>query len=140
MSDIATHAELLSTWRKLKQERDAIVEREREAREAVIKAFFPTSDYGTNRAVAEGGSVKYVRRLEYVLDKVETAEVAEKIIALGERGKLLAEKLFRWEPKLSVRDYKALDNENATDRKVKKMVDSVLTTKDGSPSLEFESD
>lgn len=138
MTDTATPAELLATWRKLNDERKAIVEREREAREAVIKAYFPVSDYGTNRAEAEGGSVKYVRKLEYSLDKEETAEAVEKIVNLGERGQLLAEKLIKWEPRLSVRDYKTLDKTNATDRKVKKLIDGVLTTKDGSPTLEFE--
>lgn len=61
----------------------------------------------------------------------ETEAILDSIEATGPEGALLADRVVKWKPELSISEYKKLP-EN-----FRKMLDSVVTSTPGTPSLEF---
>jgi hypothetical protein len=70
------------------------------------------------------------QQVEPVLDAIE---------ALGERGRLLADRLVKWTPELSATEYEMLAaSEDPIDIQAKTLIDAILTVKPASPELTFE--
>lgn len=81
--------------------------------------------------LANGYKLKAQKKLNYVLDKESIESALDLIEAEGETGKLLAERLVKWKPELSISEYRQLPED------YKKIVDKAVTTKDGMPTLEL---
>lgn len=80
-----------------------------------------------------GWKLKLVHKFNYTLDKdnekVESA--LDRMSKLGNEGTFIAERIVRWKPELSIKEYRELDGE------YRKIVDSVLTIKPGTPAIEL---
>jgi|WetSurMetagenome_2_1015567.scaffolds.fasta_scaffold103746_2 hypothetical protein len=136
-----TAAELIRNWDAKAKAAKAAVAEERDARAAVVAHVFDGADYGTNNFdLGNGYTLKYVRSINYTLDTKDvdpntgasnTDRALDNIRALGNDGQFIADRLVKWKPELSVSEYKLLPNTH------KKIIDTVITTKDASPSIEI---
>ncbi len=102
--------------------------------EVIAANFAEHKEEGTeNVELGNGYKLKAVFKLSYTLDNKEEGvdKALTKLEKMGAEGQFVAERLVRWKPELSVSEYKKLDD------KYKKVIDTVLTTKPGLPSLEL---
>jgi mRNA-degrading endonuclease HigB of HigAB toxin-antitoxin module len=133
---VKTKEQKLQEWIDAKALLDKAKAAEMTAREEVVSAFPFDADKleGTqNIDLANGWKLKVVKKLNYKLDKTDdkTDKALEKIEKLGAEGVFIAERLVKWTPELSVSEYRKLD------KKFKDIIDGVLTTTPGAPSLEL---
>lgn len=131
-----TKEEKLQKWLDAKKALDVAKQTESKARTAVVEAFpFDANvQEGTQRLpLANGWELKVVKKLNYKLDDKDgaTDKALEKIEKLGPEGVFIAERLVKWKPDISVAEYRKLDD------KFKTIIDSVLTTTPGLPTLEL---
>lgn len=127
--------QLLVDWRKAKQALIIATDTERELRDKLAKMFFPVPKKGTQRIdIGFGYNLKLVRTIRYTLDKdrEKIDKALADISALGNEGSFITGRLVKWKPELSVTEYESLAEP------YKKIIDTVLTSKDGAPSLEIE--
>lgn len=145
---------LINNWLAEKQRSTAAVEAERGIRANLTTLLFPTPVKGTQRyALNAGYNIKLVHGMTYTLgdkDMIDPATntkvpietqveaVLKEISDMGNEGPLLAERLVKWKPELSESEYLKLDITLETDRKIKDLIDSILTIKPSSPQLTFE--
>ncbi len=120
--------ETLEAWRKAASDLSALKEREMALRKAVFASAFENAKEGTNVCdIQDGWALKatlpYTRTLEQA-----KAEQALKDLKKNKMGYLLKIKY-----ELSVSDYKKLEHDDVA----KAIIDSILTTKPGAPSLEL---
>lgn len=132
---------LLQAWNDSKVRLDVAKVEEMEARKkAVDFAFDPTKHKGTERIdLGNGWQAKAVKKINYGWiktaddkvdnDKIETA--LEKIESTGAAGELIAARLVKWTPDLSLTEYNQLPED------FKKIIDEVIVTSDGTPTLEI---
>lgn len=129
----------LAMWQQVAAELDRIKVLEAHMRKTAVTIYFPEAGEGTtNFDLGQGYILKAVKKNNYRMsanDKVE--EALNKIEELGEKGRLIAERLVKWDPRLSLTEYKALDIDNNIDKAIKANIDEVLTISDGMPSLEI---
>lgn len=129
---------VLADWQKAKDVFDLAQANERKLRAEVISLF---SEMASNEmssgmeTVPTGvGKLKIEHKLDYKLDadtdKVDNA--LDQIEKSMEGGNIVAERLVKWKPEISVREYKLLD------AKQKAIVDKVLTIKPASKSVKLE--
>lgn len=135
-----TRDQMLLEWDRRKKALETAKADELEIRNAIAKREFPNPKQGTNTLeLGNGYKLKMVAKTNYNLDKdnekVEDAQ--ERIEKLGNEGAFLADRLITWKPSLSLTEYKNLDPTNPTHKKIKAIVDSVLTTSEATPSLEI---
>lgn len=133
-------------WQRLKQHIAVnvapLVTQEMGLRKELMSMAFPVAVEGTNNFdLGQGYTLKGVKKLEYKLDNhvdrgYPTDVAYDAIVALGNEGAFLAERLIVYKPELSVAEYKKLDPNNPTHIKIKALIDGVLTIKDASPTLE----
>lgn len=146
----------IKAWLGWKNQKAYTEEMEKGARDTMVGALFPNPTKGTQRFVSpEGfGSIKLVYGWTYTLghkDKVDANtglkvpvedqanDVLDAIEKLGERGKFLAARVFRFKPELVVSEYEALcASDDPDDAKAKELIDSILTVKPASPQCTFE--
>lgn len=129
-----TKEEILQDWLDAKEILDVAKNAEMEARKAVVAAFPIPSEKkeGTvNVPLANGWKLKVVLKQNYSLDKEATDEALDELEKSGEQGKFVADRLVSWSPSLSISEYRLLTDEH------KKIIDKVLTIKDGSPTVEL---
>lgn len=103
-------------------------------RQKVVEMYPFEADEGTERVpLANGYELKVVKKLNYTLNNKDDAtdKALTKLEEMGERGKLIAERLVSWKPTLSISEYREL---TAGERGI---IDEVLTIKPGLPSLEL---
>lgn len=138
----AERTRLLLDWEAQKTALEVAKEREMIARKAVVNfAFDPNKTSGTERVeLGNGYELKAVKKINYGWIKDEAGKLNKKLIdrALekiekigGAVGELVAERLVKWEPSLSLTEYKQLDD------KFKKVIDEVIVTSEGAPTLEI---
>lgn len=138
----AERTRLLVDWEAQKVALEVAKEKEMTARKAVVDfAFDPNKTSGTERVELGNGYVaKAVKKINYGWIKDESGKLNKKLIdrALekiekigGAVGELVAERLVKWEPSLSLTEYKQLDD------KFKKVIDEVIVTTEGAPTLEI---
>ena len=110
--------------------------KEAELRAEVIKLFSER----TGEALASGvenvetglGTLKITHKLNYTLGNADAVDRAlDAIEKSQEGGNVIAERLVKWSPELSVREYKLLTE------KQKALIDAVLTIKPGAASIEI---
>lgn len=138
---------LLRMWEQSKEVLEAAKAAEMEQRKAVVDfAFDPNKKSGTERVeLANGYELKAVKKINYgfvkaadgkgvdknaidnALSKIEhNADGSENPV-----GALIAQRLVKWDPSLSLSEYKLLSAEH------KAAIDAVIVTTDGAPSLEI---
>jgi len=79
------------------------------------------------------GKLKITHKLNYTLGNANLVDKALDLIEKSqEGGNVIAERLVSWKPELSIREYKLLSPQQ------KAYIDTVLTVKPGTPSVELE--
>jgi hypothetical protein len=129
-----TRNQKLQAWLDSKKQLDDAKNIEAAARVAVIEAFPFDADVeeGTQTIdLANNYKLKVVKRLNYKLDPHQTNDALDKLEKTDATGKFIAERLVKWKPDLSISEYRALKSEH------KKIIDEVLTTSPGMPTLEL---
>lgn len=129
-----TRDELIVNWKKATLILAAAKVNEMILRNDIIKECFENhKEEGTeNVELGNDYKLKAVFKQSYTFpDKVKLDEALSKIEETGEAGKLVAERLVRYKPELSVTEYKKLDSI------YRKVIDEVLITKPSTPSLEL---
>jgi len=133
--------QLLVHWREAKEALEKAKEAEMFLRKRVVDfAFDPNKQSGTeNVDLGNGYKLKAVKKLNYgfikndenKLDKAAIDKALAKIEKDGAVGELIAERLVKWTPDLSLSEYKLLSDKH------KAIIDSVIVTTEGSPTLEI---
>lgn len=143
----------ITDWLSAKAALEVVKSDEMEARKTVTATLFPTPKKGTQRYPLNNG---YAIKLVYTLrpslgDKDKTdedgnkisvreqvQEVEDKIIALGQIGALLAERLIKWTPELSLSEFDKLNRADPVEAEIANLIEEILTITPGSPQLTFE--
>jgi hypothetical protein len=128
---------LLTQWKEASELLAKIKVTEAELRKQVVEAFSHDAKPGhsgtENIDVGWGHKLKVVHKLNYKLDNANDCEKLDKVLDTIEKsmegGNIIAERLVKWKPELSVSEYKLLSPEN------KARIDSVLTITDGTPEV-----
>jgi hypothetical protein len=130
---------LFAQWNTQAAIAKAAVEAERNLRAQVIEAYsdaqaFPEFASGTESVdIGEGFDLKILHSLDYKLDNANDCERLDKVLDQIEKsmegGAIIAERLVKWKPELSVSEYKLLAPAQ------KAMIDTVLTIKPASKSV-----
>ena len=138
---IAERDRLLLSWEESKKALEVAKEKEMEQREAVVAfAFDPNKESGTERIeLGNGYQAKAVKKVNYGFVKTEDGKLNKaaidkalsKIEKTGPAGELIAERLVKWTPDLSLTEYKQLPE------KLKSIIDEVIVTSEGAPTLEI---
>mgnify|MGYP001561094370 CR=1 FL=1 len=131
---------LLLAWEESKTALEVAKEKEMQLRKKVVDfAFDQNKQSGTERIeLGNGWQAKAVKKVNYGWiksgDKVDKAAIDKALAKIeklgGAVGELIAERLVKWTPDLSLTEYKQLDE------KYKKIIDEVIVTSDGAPTLE----
>lgn len=132
---------LLVEWQK-KQAELATVKAEEMALRVKCVEFIsnPNLNKGTERVpLGNGYEAKVVKKITYGFQKTVDGKIDKKAIdaALtaiedtGDVGKYIADQLVKWTPELSLTEYNKL-NDN-----IKALIDPVIRTTDGTPTLEI---
>lgn len=121
-------------------------------RKKVTALVFPEPKKGTQRCPLSGGYAlklvqNYVPNLGVEVyddnnEKISVATQVENVLAeidnLGEVAEIIANRLVKWKPELSMTEYKQLDLEDPVQAKIKELIDEILTLAPASPQLELE--
>ncbi len=140
--DVAERDRRLMVWDQAKKVLEAAKNSEMEARKAVAEYVFPTPKEGmNNHDLGNGYTLKMGHKINYSLnapnDEIDAIEERAAKEA-GNEGTFLIERIITWKANFSVGEYKKLDPSLPAHRKVKELVDTVLQTTTGSPSLEIK--
>jgi len=130
---------LIAEWDMLKKESAALVEREKELRKKCCDLFEDKSKGTKNLELANGYKLKAVFKhnitLKSLNDEIDTvtavSTVLDKIEATGAAGVLIAERLVKWKPELSLTEYNQLPDN------FKQLIDTVIVTTEATPTLEL---
>lgn len=132
---------LLAKWEESKLALEAAKADEMIWRKRVVDfAFDPTKKAGTERIDLENGyQAKAVKKINYGWIKTDDGKLNKaaietalcKIEESGPAGALIADRLVKWTPELSLTEYKVLPAE------FKAIIDPVIVTTDGAPTLEI---
>lgn len=140
---------VLLAWKDAKATLETAKVAEMDLRQQVAKMLFPEPKKGTQRHDLGGGyAVKLVHKINYKLgdkekvdkkgDKVPINEqveiVMEAVEKCGNEGAFLVDRLIKTSYDLSVTEYNQLEPGS----QVKKLIDSILITSDGAPTIEIE--
>lgn len=135
---------VIMLWQQQQANLQAIKEDEIELRKIVVKLKVSQPKEGMNNVDLGGGfTLKAGVKINYKLDadneKVEAA--LDQIEAIGNEGPFIASRLVKWTADLSITEYRKLCEDAKTSPDKQKMLDilnGVLTTTDGTPSLEIK--
>lgn len=135
---------VMMLWQKQVEALAALKEDEIELRKEVVRLKVDKPHEGMNNVdLGNGYTLKAGIKINYCLDKdndkIEAA--LDQIEAIGNEGKFIAERLVKWTPTLSLTEYRTLcdDATKSPDKKrILDIVNTVLTTSDGTPSLEIK--
>lgn len=131
-----TRDEILQEWLDKKAVLDSAKAEEMTAREAVVAAlgFDPNKKEGTERVeLANGYELKAVKGLRYTLKNGagETDKALDKLEASGPEGKFIAERLVKWKPDVSVKEWRELPEQFKT------FFNDAMTISEAAVSLEL---
>lgn len=138
-ADISERDKLIMDWQEAERMLAAAKETELTLRKRVFDLCFPNAEVGTNTLeLGKGYKIKAVRKLNYNLANGagETERALEAIAKLGNRGEYIAADLVSWKPSLSLTTMKKLEKTNREDSTILKLIESVLTVTDATPTLE----
>lgn len=139
---LAERDRLLVDWQAKKAALEVAKEQEMEARKLAVMFMHDPSKSGTTENVELGGGYKatmkvpvrygFIQNAEGRTDKAKIEKALAKIEKDGEAGELIAERLIKWTPELSLTEYKQLPD------KYRKIIDDVIITSEGTPTLEIK--
>lgn len=131
MYEQMTNDELLMHWKNIKTQAETLKVAEADLRKYIVKRMFPNGKEGTNnRELGNGYKLKAEIKYNYKIDNEKIDSVLEEIAKIGNEGNIIAERLIKWAPSLSLTEYR-----NILNQEIKKKIDSVLTITDGMPTL-----
>lgn len=125
-------------------------------RKQVTEILFPNPTKGTQRFALDniGTNIKLVYKLNHKLgfdnavddngvkirkdDQIFELQRRMEAVSEDNLATLLADRLIKWSAELSVTEYEKLDVNDPIQRKLKDMIDDMLTVEPAVPSLEFE--
>jgi len=132
---------LLLAWTTAKSNLDVAKEIEAALRVVVFEIKFPDPKEGTQRAAIgnAGWNIKATWPQNYNLDKERTEAVQNSMCELGVKQELIADRLIKWTPELSIKEYRLLEKDTTSEgMQLRMMLSSVLEIKPGMPQLEIE--
>ncbi len=139
---IAERDRLLVDWQAKKAALEVAKEDELTARKLAVMFMHDPAKSGTTENVELGGGYKatmkvpvrygFIQNAEGKTDKARIEKALSKIEKDGEAGELIAERLVKWTPELSLTEYKQLSD------KYRKIIDDVIITSEGTPTLEIK--
>jgi len=128
---------LLEDWQAAKKAAKQWKEYEQQLRTYIVEhggIFDKTKESGTeNVELGNGYKLKAKKSISYKVEnkKGEAIQMVQRLAALGEASAHKAKDLFRFDAELRISEYKKLDDAE------KALVDEIITTKPGMPSLEL---
>ena len=140
----AKRDELLLKWQNASAALENAKVAETQARLEVTQHLYPQGvPEGTNNIdLGKGYTLKVVGKMNYNLSEsakprnaamkpFATRVALNEIEKLGNEGKFIAERLVKWQPELSLTEYRQLGDQ------YKKIIDTALTISPGIPSIEI---
>jgi len=125
-----TPQDIFIAWTQANDALKELKARELELRKQVAEIYFPdaASEGTTTLDIGEGWKLKLLNRTNRTLenDKGETEAIMQQL------PPEVATAVFAWKPSLNVRNYRMLAPEHRA------LVDSVVTSKPGTPTLTLE--
>lgn len=138
---IAERDRLLIDWQNKGAALAAAKEQEMTARKLAVMFMHDPSKTGTTENVELGNGYKakmkvpvrygFIQNSEGRTDKKRIEKALGWIESDGEAGELVADRLIKWTPELSLTEYKQLPD------RFKKIIDEVIVTSEGTPTLEI---
>lgn len=128
-----TRDELILEQAKAAEQAKFWKERDAELRGMIYGQQFQNMEDGKQHTIelGNGYKLKGKRPVNYKLDKEKTKEALAELAKLGNEGPFVAERVVKWEPDLSLSEYKKLTAPQ------KAIIDKVLTTTPGLPVIEL---
>ncbi|URA06966.1 hypothetical protein Pfeifenkraut_BL30069 [Xanthomonas phage Pfeifenkraut] len=137
---------ILAAWEASKLTLEKAKEDEMNLRKEFVKFAFDNEKLsGTERVELNNGyQAKAVKKLNFKFvsrdENVKVVDAVDKslteIEALGGEAPFIADRLVKWSADLSVGEYNKL-TESETGRKIKAIIDNVIETTEGAPTLEI---
>lgn len=140
----ANRDKVLQEWKDIKEKLDKFKALEMEYRLCIVKGLFPAAKVGTNNLpLGSDWKLQAVIKENYTLEKipkelappdpwVKVQEALEQFVQLrGDVGAHIADRLVKWEPVLSVSEYKSLPED------LRVVIDKILTVSEASPELKL---
>lgn len=129
----SAHKQLLKRWEDVKAAAAKLQAEERELRDKIVEMVTdPQKKSGTiNFDLGNGYKCKIVKGLRYNLDKDGVNDALDAIERTGPEGKLISDRLVKFEPRLSITEY------NQLPLNMKAIIDKVITISDASPTVEI---
>lgn len=125
---------LIRQWLDIQAQAKALRAQEAELRKVIVERKFSGTEgsKGTFEAdLGQGYSLKCVRKQTITVKSDKVDEMLDALERSGTDGKFIADRLVSFTPKLSVREYEALD---AIARSI---VDDAIVIKEATPTLTF---
>lgn len=137
---------MLMLWQKSKADLTDVKEREMEYRKICATFLVPEKTEGTtNVELGNGYTAKVVNKYNYKLDSDNDKVWAalEKIEAVGNQGKFIAERLVSWTPNFLKTEYTTLQDEAAKGSQDAKTILAIidgemLTITEAAPTLDIK--
>lgn len=131
MYEQMTNDELLMHWKNIKTQAETLKITEADLRKYIVQHMFPNAKEGTNNQdLGNGYKLKAEIKYNYKIDNNKIDNVLEDIATMGNEGSIVAERLIKWTPSLSLTEYRDILNQD-----IKKKIDSALTITDAMPTL-----
>lgn len=131
-----TTDQLIMAWKSKNAEIKKLQAEELALRKEVLQSAFEYNENDEREGVRNlelgmGYKLKGTFKLTRSLDKTKVNEVLTKMEKKGIEGRMFAERLVKFDPKLSVSEYKNLPDE------YREMIDEAITTKPALPTLQL---
>ena len=151
-AEVRSPFKLLAEWEEAAKRLAEYKELESKLRMEAFATFFPQPVIGTNNYELQGDyKLEGVRKQNHTVKKPvefkgDTVDAVNGVIddmeKLGERGKLIAKRIFKWKPEISVTEYKLLytdadEKDDKVAQRLLSLVNRVVEIKDAAPTLEI---
>jgi hypothetical protein len=127
---------LIANWVAAKQAATQAIAFERSLRAQLVGLHSHVGELhsGTENVAVFGGTLKIVHKIDYSVtgDNDAVDAMLDTIEKSQEGGNVIAERLIRWKPELSVTEYKVLRPDQRA------IVDKLIETKPASKTIEFK--
>lgn len=119
-------------WARSAEDLARIKAVELERRQELVEKLFADAGEGTTTLDLGNGFVLVCEKgVRYKLDPEKTRAAEAALRKLGKVGDLIAKRLLKWKPDISVREYKALEDEHAA------LFSDALTITQSTPTLKL---
>lgn len=137
---------VLDAWKAAADALEKAKTLETALRTAVFEIKFPDPKEGVNRTdLANGWTLKaqYPYSYKVTNKEAQTEKAIDAITAISQQAGFIADRLIKWEPDLSIKEYRLLNPDNpaaqtAEQKAILAILQPILTIRPGSPQLEIE--